>query len=177
MDVTASQLEHVMGLGGWAVSYSTSQEICTRFCCALLCCGYAIVHNEFTWSIYPFSSGLLCWHWGNRWLPQCQWSKPDGYGKISQCITTTKHSKAQTVCIFLGIYCISVFIFWGTSSGWKCLFACIYRGISTLIIWPYGILSKVPVFGNVIRSCVLSDLDPDVIEQTQPQQRPYYQYR
>ena len=39
-------------------------------------------------------------------LPQCQWSKPDGYGKISKCITTTKHSKAKTVCIFLGIYCI-----------------------------------------------------------------------
>ena len=37
-------------------------------------------------------------------LPQCQWSKPDGYGKISQCITTTKHSKAKIVCIFLGIY-------------------------------------------------------------------------
>ena len=40
-------------------------------------------------------------------LPQCQWSKPDGYGKISQCITTTKHSKAKTVCIILGIYCTS----------------------------------------------------------------------
>ena len=40
-------------------------------------------------------------------LPQCQWSKPDGYGKISQCITTTKHSRAKTVCIFLGIYCRS----------------------------------------------------------------------
>ena len=38
-------------------------------------------------------------------LPQCQWNKPDGYGKSSQCITTTKHSKAVTVCIFLGIYC------------------------------------------------------------------------
>ena len=38
-------------------------------------------------------------------LPQCQWSKPDGYGKISQCITTTTHSKAKTVCIFLGVYC------------------------------------------------------------------------
>ena len=38
-------------------------------------------------------------------LPQCQWSKPDGYGKISQCITTTKHSKAKTVCIFLGKKC------------------------------------------------------------------------
>ena len=40
-------------------------------------------------------------------LPQCQWSKPDGYGKIIQCITTTKRSKAKTVCIFLGIYCLS----------------------------------------------------------------------
>ena len=40
-------------------------------------------------------------------LPQCQWSKPDGYGKISQCITTTTHSKAKTLCIFLGIYCMS----------------------------------------------------------------------
>ena len=39
-------------------------------------------------------------------LPQCQQSKPGGYRKISQCITTTKHSKAKTVCIFLGIYCI-----------------------------------------------------------------------
>ena len=38
-------------------------------------------------------------------LPQCQWRKPDGYGKISQCITTTNYSKAKTVCIFLGIYC------------------------------------------------------------------------
>ena len=38
-------------------------------------------------------------------LPQCQWSKPDGYGNISQCITTTKHSNTKTVCIFQGIYC------------------------------------------------------------------------
>ena len=44
-------------------------------------------------------------------LPQCQWSKPDGYGKISRCITTTKHSKAETVCIFLGIYCTSLSYF------------------------------------------------------------------
>ena len=45
-------------------------------------------------------------------LPQCQWRKPDGYGKTSQCITTTKHSKAKTVCIFLGIYCISCQVPW-----------------------------------------------------------------
>ena len=50
-------------------------------------------------------------------LPQCQWSKPDGYGKISQSITTTKHSKAKTVCIFLGMYCsISVEMFIATWS-------------------------------------------------------------
>ena len=41
-------------------------------------------------------------------LPQCQWSKPDWYGKISQCITTTKHSKAKIVCIFLWVYCMYV---------------------------------------------------------------------
>ena len=35
-------------------------------------------------------------------LPQCQRSKPDGYGKISQCITTTKHSKAKPCAYFLG---------------------------------------------------------------------------
>ena len=45
-------------------------------------------------------------------LPQRQWSKPDGYGKISQCITTTKHSKGKTVWIFLGIYCMSN-VSWG----------------------------------------------------------------
>ena len=85
---------------------SISQEICTRFCCALLCCGYAIVHNEFTWSMYPYHQGCFAGTVAIVRLPQCQWSKPDGYGKISQCITTTKHSKAKTVCIFLGIYCI-----------------------------------------------------------------------
>ena len=49
-------------------------------------------------------------------LSQCQWSKPDGYGKISQCITTIKHSKANTVCIFLGIYCTSIPCKWRNHS-------------------------------------------------------------
>ena len=61
-------------------------------------------------------------------LPQCQWSKPDGYGKISQCITTTKHSKAKTVCIFLGIYCSQVspsylkMRYLSEVSGYRCFF-------------------------------------------------------
>ena len=44
-------------------------------------------------------------------LPQCQWSKPDGYGKISQCITTTKHSKGKTMSIFLGIYYVRMIVY------------------------------------------------------------------
>ena len=56
-------------------------------------------------------------------LPQCQWSEPDGYGKISQCITTTKHSKAKTVCIFLGIYC--------TVRDWRSLFKNSRKTVST----------------------------------------------
>ena len=89
--------------------------------------GYWRVHQIFT--VYPkkYAHSLLCfallWLCNRlKWihmkylsifirvallaLPQCQWSKPGGYGKISQCITTTKPSKAATVCIFLGIYCI-----------------------------------------------------------------------
>ena len=37
-----------MGGAGQMSDYSISQEIYIRFCCALFCCGYAIVHNEFT---------------------------------------------------------------------------------------------------------------------------------
>ena len=59
-------------------------------------------------------------------LPQCQWSKPDGYGKISQCKTTPKHSKAKTVCIFLGIYCNSDSIHYG-GRVWYSIFSQIIR--------------------------------------------------
>ena len=89
---------------------SISHEICTRFCCALLYCGHVIVHNEFTWSIIHIHQGCFAGPGAIVRLPQCRWSKPDGYGKISQSITTTKHSKAKTVCIFLGIYCIHIYI-------------------------------------------------------------------
>ena len=72
-------------------------------------------------------------------LPQCQWSKPDGYGKISQCITTTKHSKAKTVCIFLGIYCIP-----STGNKADCSQAvagngCCFPGPRWISIWTKGI--------------------------------------
>ena len=77
-------------------------------------------------------------------LPQCQWSKPNGYGKISQCITTTKHSKAKTVCIFLGIYCRKhlkmLYILWKASKKiTRCMksLACdkIFAVLLTNVLW------------------------------------------
>ena len=75
-------------------------------------------------------------------LPQCQWSKPDGYGKISQCITTTKHSKAKTVCIFLGIYCISILYIYrvGLWRGSQHHYMIIYRKCNWLVDW-FGLTS------------------------------------
>ena len=48
------------------LSYSISQEICKSF--VVLC--FVVVMQSFIMNshiyIYPYSSGLLCWHWGNR---------------------------------------------------------------------------------------------------------------
>ena len=79
-------------------------------------------------------------------LPQCQWSKPDGYGKISQCITTTKHSKAKTVCIVLGIYCTlhgkltwwtdcTDNIFWKKTASYQCDIICKITEWNDLMYW------------------------------------------
>ena len=85
-------------------------------------------------------------------LPQCQWSKPDGYGKISQCITTTKHSKAKTVCIFLGIYCS--YWFHALFSHEQCLTgvtallfinliqATLTRCLLWMTAWPYSLFAR-----------------------------------
>ena len=73
-------------------------------------------------------------------LPQCQWSKPDGYGKISQCITTTKHSKAKAVCIFLGIYCNSY-------KSWRIL------GCENIFCSP--LLVRMDIWSPALRYCLL----------------------
>ena len=75
-------------------------------------------------------------------LPQCQWSKPDGYGEISQCITTTKHSKAKTVCIFLGIYCTCLSSRRWLISLWdettqKCTYIIFSYILDTVEVWTF----------------------------------------
>ena len=82
--------------------YSISKEICTRF--AVLC--FVVVMQSFIMNLHEvfihIHQGCFPGTWAIVRLPQCQWSKPGGYGKISQCITTTKHSKAKPCAYFLG---------------------------------------------------------------------------
>ena len=74
--------------------YSISQEICNGF--VVLC--FVVVMQSFIINSHEvfihIHQGCFA---GTGVIVK--------YGKISQCITTTKHSKAKTVCIFLGIYC------------------------------------------------------------------------
>ena len=43
-------------------------------------------------------------------LPQCQWIKPDGYGKISQCIPQQNTAKHKPCAYFLG-YTVDVLVY------------------------------------------------------------------
>ena len=94
---------HIRSHGMWGMSqyiqYIARNMHTVLLCFALLC--FALLYEVFI----HIHQGCFAGTGAIVRLPQCQWSKPDGYGKISQCITTTKHSKAKTVCIFLGIYC------------------------------------------------------------------------
>ena len=102
-------VDHDYWFCNWDNRYSISQEIFTRFCCALLCCGYAIVHMDSHEVFIHIHQGCFAGTGAIVRLPQCQWSKPDGYGKISQCKTTTKHSKAKPCAHFLGYTVLCIF--------------------------------------------------------------------
>ena len=91
-------------------------------------------------------------------LPQCQWSKPDGYGKISQCITTTKHSKAKTVCIFLGIYCTPQLLLFIDQIGYRkwpmwrrVLPYCLKALQKDNLTWIYSALTSRPLRPFILR--------------------------
>ena len=92
-------------------SYSISQEICTRFCFAMLCCGYTL--NDFPISIRLTSLALWqtiapvpakqpWWIWINT---SCEFIMND-------CITTTKQSTTKPCAYFLGYTVPSSLKFW-----------------------------------------------------------------
>ena len=88
-----------------AVGYSISQEICTRFCFAVLCCGYTL--TDFPISIRLTSLAL----WQSNDCPSASKATLMNIEKYFMWIHYERlhnHNKAQhnkTVCIFLGIYC------------------------------------------------------------------------
>ena len=59
----------------------TSHRICKRFCLALFC--FWLYHNSqwSMWFIRTYYWWLLHCHWGNRRLPQYQWSDHQEYGQ------------------------------------------------------------------------------------------------
>ena len=88
-----------------SVVYCISQEICTRFCFAVLCCGYTL--TDFPISIRLTSLAL----WQSNDCPSASKATLMNMDKYFMWIHYERlhnHNKAQhnkTVCIFLGIYC------------------------------------------------------------------------
>ena len=86
--------------------YSISQEICTRFCFAVLCCGYTL--TDFPISITITSLEL----WLSNDCPSASKATLMNMDKYFMWIHYERlhnHNKAKhniTVCQFFGIYCI-----------------------------------------------------------------------
>ena len=71
-----------------------------------LLCFVVVIH----WLIFPYPSGLLHWHCGNR-ASKATLMNMDKYFMWIHYERLHNHNKAKdnkTVCIFLGIYCICV---------------------------------------------------------------------
>ena len=89
-------------------AYSISQEICTWFCFAVLCCGYTL--TDFPISIRLTSLAL----WQSNDCPSASKAilmNMDKYFMWIHYERLHNHNKAKhnkTVCIFLGIYCMIV---------------------------------------------------------------------
>ena len=85
------------------MTYSTSQEICTRFFALL--CFVVVIH----WLIFPYPSGLLHWHCVNLTIapvpakqPWWIWINTACEYIMNDCITTTKQSTTKPCAYFLG---------------------------------------------------------------------------
>ena len=87
-----------------------SQNIRTTSC-ALFSCGY--IGSRFVWSIYPYSSGLLHWHWGNHTIAPVPMKQPwrvwvnkcNGFTQ-KYCVTTVKQRTPQ-LCVYYMRYILS----------------------------------------------------------------------
>ena len=65
---------------------------------------FVLLWLYYMWFVYPYSSGLLHWHWGSDCPGASEVTLMD-MGKISCHFTITKHSKMCTMIIILGTDC------------------------------------------------------------------------
>ena len=90
-----------------------SQNIRTTSC-ALFSCGY--IGSRFVWSIYPYYSGLLHWHWGNHTIAPVPMKQPwrvwvnkcNGFTQ-KYCVTTVKQRTPQ-LCVYYMRYSLSLWV-------------------------------------------------------------------
>ena len=92
----------------WNLTYSISQEICTRFRFAVLCCGYTLTD-------FPISTRLtLLALWQSNDCPSASKATLMNMDKYFMWIHYERlhnHNKAKhnkTVCISIGIYCMTL---------------------------------------------------------------------
>ena len=120
-------------------SYSISQEICTRFCFAVLCCGYTL--TDFPISIRLTSLAL----WQSNDCPSASKATLMNMDKYFMWIhyeLLHNHNKAKhnkTVCIFLGIYCTKYSIPRPPEQAVMCLLWAFLQEIDRVITAPHCI--------------------------------------
>ena len=100
---------------------SISHETCTWFGCALFGCGYIYVFNGgYMGWIYPYSSWLLHWYWGNRSasevilknmdefnLYKTQQSMNYGYNLCTICTALKKCTYCSCIALFgFVVFCL-----------------------------------------------------------------------
>ena len=117
---------------------------------------------------------------GAVWLSQCQWSKPEGCGWVSeQSQTTTKHNEAWAMCRILilrrsYVLCKKVWtvgIYVGSNGPFMCKYFCIWPLQRPMgpILWllqrpvgPVSVMGPVPVIQPtaivLVASSILLDL-------------------
>ena len=93
----------------WSFIIYISHKICTQLWCGLYCC--ADVINLY--GLRHILQGCFTGTGAIIWLPQCQWSNPEGYGwnkkndqykictlfgNIKQHLLTTEHDKSWAIC-------------------------------------------------------------------------------
>ena len=127
-------------------------------CCALFCCGYMViwwVSAGLLWSFYPYSSGLLHWHWGNHTIAPVPVKQPwkIWVNESHQPATNSNHSQSmhKKTCACLTRYTEYLWM----SLHWNRQVILIFSSLAVLEVVK-TITSVAANVGNVVKTTILS---------------------